>query len=333
MRRALAIGLLAACGGGSAPDPNPPFTFDVPAGTTGFTLVVSGPAGPADFLGVQTLTDPSGRTSRPRSGQNGQTVVAVRVPLPDDAATQPLPSGTWTAKLGGVTGNPKDPKGGLQPLNVKLSAEVKLQAGGETLDLDVYVPKGLALHGTTLEARWTIAFGLVDRLFGWKRGDVRLHEVDARFATLAGQADVDAANRLVTATAGAQVVLTNDLSPEGTGSISGLSCVPGAVRTPGTVCSAVLVSLRDGAEPWHDAATLVHELGHFAGLEHSTEFSGQTDALSDTPACTNLEKAALASCPDHDNLMFPSVNSATSVDAISVSATQRALMRSSLLPR
>jgi len=96
------------------------------------------------------------------------------------------------------------------------------------------------------------------------------------------------------------------------------------------------VSLRSDAVPWEDAATLVHELSHFVGLSHTTELGGgvAVDTLADTPACPNTaDKDALASCPDHDNLMFPSVNSATDAASIWTSETQRALMRSSPIYR
>ena len=77
----------------------------------------------------------------------------------------------------------------------------------------------------------------------------------------------------------------------------------------------------------------MHELGHFIGLEHTTEFDGYADTLNDTPACTNLAKNQLASCPDHDNLMFPTSNLATSEPSIAVSPMQRALVRASALYR
>lgn len=155
---------------------------------------------------------------------------------------------------------------------------------------------------------------------------------------MTSQADVDGANRLATfvsARPSAQVVSTNRLSPDGEGGeIRGVSkCLPGAIGVPRTVCSAVIVSLRSDTPPWQDAATLVHELGHFAGLEHRTEFDGYTDTLADTPACQNLGKSQLASCPDHDNLMFPSVNAATAEPSIAVSPLQRALVRASSLYR
>lgn len=52
------------------------------------------------------------------------------------------------------------------------------------------------------------------------------------------------------------------------------------------------------------ANTLAHELGHFLGLFHTSETSGQHhDPLADTPQCTNFRNPY--NCPGASNLMFP----------------------------
>ena len=52
---------------------------------------------------------------------------------------------------------------------------------------------------------------------------------------------------------------------------------------------------------------LAHELGHFLGLEHTSEIAmtGDFDHLDDTPECPGISRETLQSCPDFDNLMFP----------------------------
>lgn len=51
---------------------------------------------------------------------------------------------------------------------------------------------------------------------------------------------------------------------------------------------------------------MAHELGHFLGLQHTSELDGQTyDPLEDTPECTNMSTNNLTNCPDWGNLMFP----------------------------
>jgi hypothetical protein len=346
-----------------------PITFDVPDGTLGFTIIADASVTIADYLGVVELRDPSGRAvvadfldprepGHSMSGQNGTGLAVLRVPLVSSHAEEPVPAGRWTVTFGGVTQVPGGGKGATTPWTGAVHGAVQLQVTrdgafhGGAIDLDVYVPDGLLVHddagasraidataaasAPALTQRLDGAFELFHRLYGIDRGEVRFHRVAAAVASITGQEGVDAANRLATAPhASAQIILTNRLDPDDNGGqISGITnCMPGAVGVPSTTCSAVIVALRDGAPAWEDASVIVHELGHFVGLHHTTEFEGTTDELTDTAACTNTTKSALASCPDRANLMFPSVNFAGSEAASEVSSSQRALFRSSLLYR
>jgi hypothetical protein len=349
-----------------------PITFEVPAGTVGFTIVVDAMPSASDSIGVQELTDPMGAvlvtdfgdpsaTGRITRGDNGTGLGVVSVPLVNDQATTAVRAGRWTARLGGLTSAAKGMKGDSTPYSGQVHAVVHLQTSsdgafhGGAIDLDLYVPDGLqvendsgAAHSITaataaadvdLQARLTLVFGLFHRLYGLDRGDVRYHAVATGVATLASQDEIDAANQLATSAVrerpAPQVILTNHLSPDGDGTeISGISnCLPGAVGVAGSKCSAVVVSLRAGSPAWEDASTFVHELGHFAGLDHTTQFGGDPDTLGDTPVCTNTAKSALTSCPDKDNLMFPTVNLATDEPSIVVSPSQRAVFLGSSLYR
>lgn len=56
------------------------------------------------------------------------------------------------------------------------------------------------------------------------------------------------------------------------------------------------------------ANTAVHELGHFFGLEHTTEYGGTLfDNYTDTPECSEMESPSfnINKCPDIHYLMFP----------------------------
>jgi hypothetical protein len=52
------------------------------------------------------------------------------------------------------------------------------------------------------------------------------------------------------------------------------------------------------------ASTIIHEIGHYLGLRHTTEYYSGADPLEDTPLCTNIRRAPDL-CLDASNLMFP----------------------------
>ncbi len=68
---------------------------------------------------------------------------------------------------------------------------------------------------------------------------------------------------------------------------------------PSTVRSSIAVALYDDQPASYDAVTILHEMGHFVGLMHSTDHDGTEDLLEDTPVCAEKAKR----CADEDNLM------------------------------
>lgn len=336
-------------------------SFDVPEGALGFQIVTTARVGNGDAIGIVELRDPSGTAIVPDFGSTRHHMVGAGVgifayPPVEDAAPAKLRAGRWKVKLGGesVT-DPKNPKTSqVRPWSGSLRGVVNVQvaAGGAfkggQLDLDLYIPSGLNVDDRTVDVtsaandpglrqRIDGVFALEARLYGIQRGAVRFHAIDASALTITSDAAVDAVNMLATAHGdrpSAQVIFTNSLEPDGAGNgeISGISnCLPGAIGVGGTKCSAVIVALRGPIS--EDATTIVHELGHFIGLEHTTELGGGTfDGLSDTPECRSSGKAELANCPDFPNLMFPT-SIAHEERTVVVSATQARIMHASPLYR
>ncbi len=64
--------------------------------------------------------------------------------------------------------------------------------------------------------------------------------------------------------------------------------IPGPPTVHGTVHSGVAVSVLDVSDSQTNGQTMAHEGGHFLGLFHTSESSGDShDPLGDTPQCTN----------------------------------------------
>lgn len=83
------------------------------------------------------------------------------------------------------------------------------------------------------------------------------------------------------------------------GSVVGLSTLYGPFGRGGTPYSGLLTEYLAGATM---GKTILHELGHFIGLKHTTETNRTTfDDIADTPECP----VGTNPCPDITNIMFP----------------------------
>lgn len=115
----------------------------------------------------------------------------------------------------------------------------------------------------------------------------------------------------------ANIFIVERFAFSGGGGVLGLSLgIPGAAGLHGTALSGVALtgeymgyslqghggSRINGNE--FTATTFAHELGHFLGLFHTSETTGQHhDPLADTPQCTDFRYPS--QCPGASNLMFP----------------------------
>jgi len=324
-------------------------TFDVPAGALGFNIVMDGDA--ADFdqdkpYGIQRIVDPSGTVvhdkftpvggTNPTSTAAFDTLAAASVPQ-SEAAGEPIAAGKWTV-LFGVQGD--------STAKPKVSAKVRIQSSGDgkfhggTLDLHVHVPAGLQVDGTTvdpakastdarLKQRLDTFFSLTSNLLGIDRGEVVFHTAKSNLADVADLEIIDAfgvSSPLDDGKQALHVLLTNSISQGGQQVAAGISPgIPGAATVFGRGASGIIVATVGGSD--EDALTMLHEAGHFFGLNHTTEFDGQSsDPLSDTPKCTNISGGNLQSCPDRTNIMFP----AGAIDGpVTLSATQKRVYRGS----
>jgi hypothetical protein len=191
-----------------------------------------------------------------------------------------------------------------------------------------------AERDASIEARLDAFYRALEATTGIARGDVTFHDADPSFRRISTKRALDAA---FAASAGVvadghqsvHVMLTNELA-FGNGTWGVASGIPGAATRTGTRASGVALALTGDNFASADGLALLHEVGHFVGLNHTTELvAGYSDPLADTPSCSETidrsRPSTFASCPDKDNLMFPTLVS----ESLVLSETQRTIFRGS----
>lgn len=301
-------------------------------------------------------------TSESRFG----AIASVSVPQSEAKSANTPEPGAWRIRIGG--GNSLSPPPPPPPLDAgvgggsdggggslgpaSLHAEARIQMGSSTgfaggrLDVDVYLPTGLKLDGKSLDAasaatnegigrRLDAFFGALAENVGIDRGEVSFHPVKSSLAfvgdneTLIGAFSASAGRPDAQSLA---VMLTNGIDFGEAGGAWGIAPgIPGAAARSGTLMSGIVLAIGD-TPAIGDGLTMLHEAGHFIGLNHTTEFmDGYADPLLDTPRCTTLsheDPSSVQTCPDKSNIMFPAFYAGAG-SSIAVSAAQRNVFRGS----
>ncbi|MBX3192005.1 MAG: hypothetical protein KF819_33755 [Labilithrix sp.] len=317
-------------------------TLDVPSNALGFNVVVEGGS-----VGIARITSPSGAVVHdahmPKNGsfptsESIDGAASASVPQSDVTGALPIAPGKWTIAFAGSGA-------GKATARVQTTSDGKFHGGA--LDLVIHVPVGLRMSSPSpshvvdpakastdrdIVARVDRFFVALDRAFGIGRGAVSFKAAPAALVRIATDAAITQAASVAKDAPDAQalhIVLTNAIG-EGEGDLLGLSPgIPGAAIRPGTSMSALMVAHYDDTNVESEALTWLHEMGHFVGLQHTTEYDGSAfDPLSDTPKCTGGTRNPTR-CPDNGNLMFTGSFPAAPI----LSAAQKAVLRGSPIYR
>jgi hypothetical protein len=254
----------------------------------------------------------------------------MSIPQNDMPEATSMPAGKWKIKFGG--------EGSNAHAKVRIQTTSDGTFHGGSLDLHLHIPAGLRLNGRTVSAtnaanngdmseRVGVFYNELKRAFGIDRGKVSFHAASADLVTLNDEAAQSAAGAVSKGFPDAQsahLLLANDLQ---NGDLLGLSPgIPGAITVAGTAVSGIMAALYDGVSAQEDGNTWLHELGHFIGLQHTSESDGVNfDALADTAKCPGIGNGDTSSCPDESNLMFPTIFAGTP----KVSKAQQIIFRGS----
>jgi hypothetical protein len=329
--------------------------FEIPESALGFNIQVEGTAADYDSakpFGIERLTDPKGHFVHDNftpSGGNASTSVAVfdtiaSVSVPQGEGVPTDLAGTWKLRTGQL---------GVASSKIQLKAKVRIQSSGDgtfhggKIDLHLHVPETLRIDNGTIKPadaanhagmkrRVDAFFALTSRLLGIERGEVVWHTETSTYAS------IDSVEKLLDGFAvskgtkdGTQAlhilftnkISINDIGTDGINALGVAPGIPGAATTFGRGVSGIIVATTN--EVQEDVLTMIHEAGHFFGLNHTTELAGSTDPLTDTPACENIDPQNLGACPDLSNVMFVAGAQTASLEAVTLSASQKRVYRGS----
>jgi len=301
-------------------------TLDVKVPKDGISFTVIGKGNPGEDYYIDSVVSPTGNTVRVRGTQSSKGVLSVQFPNTPKRSIQP---GTYKVTLymfSGQRSNSTDVQ--FQVLH-KQSPQPPTKG---TLDLNLYfvgVP-GLTASSAPNHQKFKSLMAKVEGIYknaGVSFGKITYHDVSKDDADELSVCDLDKGEmeRLFKMSKSQSNKALNfffirEIREKGqnTGTVGIAGGIPGPAYIHGTAGSGVLVT----AEAFEQqvqfvAETMAHEGGHYLGLYHLTESTGQMhDPLPDTPECPRevgnrdgkkyLIKRSLSKCKGYgiDNNMF-----------------------------
>ncbi|WP_437948717.1 hypothetical protein WME98_50175 [Sorangium sp. So ce296] len=279
----------------------------VPPGTLGITavaqLVTSSPSW--DPVGIESITGPDGRALVSSYSIPGTLahffnhgIGTAAVPQTGTAASVPLVPGTyWITVGGGTTGTLAGPA----RLSVWRRQTLDGRFHGGKIDVNAFIAGNAVSEDYMRRALRAAYSGFV----GLDVGELTVHHLGSEWAVI----DEELLPSVLEQTAGAagrpalNVIAVADFTGRLEMAAGATPSAPSVAVEHGTHLSGIVVALFGDLEA--DAVILRHELGHFAGLFHTTEMeAGYADPLDDTAECEDMG-LPYERCPDYDNLMFP----------------------------
>jgi hypothetical protein len=316
-----------------------PVALDVPDNALGFNVVVTSEG--EGQVGIQEIVTPEGKAlvtdftpggAKFPIGEGFSGVASLSVPQNDRPESLAMPAGKWRLVFAGAGTNPR------AKVRIQTSSDGAFHGG--RLHLRIHVPEGLRMPGSggalvsaasapknpAMVARVDGFFSLLSSKLGIERGKVTFHDAPAGHRMVESYEALEKASAELTKgqpeEQAVHLLLTNSiLGGEALGYSTG---IPGAASAMGTTMALVLSAFYDDMDqPEADAFTWLHEIGHFVGLNHTSEADGKAfDLLLDTGECrVDRTTGSAARCPDDGNLMSTGQNDGTA----SVTRGQKAI--------
>lgn len=279
--------------------------FEVPENALGVTAIAEAPK-VSDIIGISRLRNPAGdyvafdysvmgKANFAFAKQGWIGAASVQSDLPQ---AWPVQSGLWRILLGS--------DGPLDSANVKIWVRHTVDGafhGGE-IDVNVFVVP----NGAPQSYLDVVVSNLFKDFAGLKLGNVNYLQLDGAFSTIdtfEQYRGLLASSASVKGTPALNMFVISKFGAEFGQAIGVAGGIPGSATLHGTTMSGV--AYLPSGDPNYDATVLRHEIGHLAGLFHTTEMATEdTDPISDTVECAVATiQSTPEQCPDVSNTMFP----------------------------
>ncbi|HTJ82053.1 MAG TPA: hypothetical protein VL400_10030, partial [Polyangiaceae bacterium] len=281
--------------------------FQIPDRTVGFTVL--GETTDAGPFGLNRLRAPSTTSvisgyAIPGTGLTAfvdENVISAQDPQSDLPDAWPVAEGKWLIALGG-----DGPTSGHARLFVRRTEDGVFHGGA--VDINVFMSPGSGAGQSYVNAMLSKLFGTYyTPKIGLSLGNVAYFTVPSSYDDVSTYAEY---RTLLSSSAGIgsapalNLFVIGSMSGELDGALGIAGGIPGSPMVHGTPRSGVAYTPTGNTD--YDASVLAHEVGHLAGLFHTSEYQVSAfDPLADTPECPNIMNTNPSNCPDVSNVMFP----------------------------
>ncbi len=281
--------------------------FDLPDRMIGLTVLAE--TAPGTIVGVYRLRPPGTSSVVSQYAIPGVGLklfadygsIAAADPQSDLPDAWPVKQGNWLLLLGsdvdGVTARTR--------MWVRRTEDGVFHGGA--VDVNVFIAPGAAdqaYMNTTLSKLFNTYFA---PKIGLTLGNVAYFTASAGFSDVSTRAEYDALLASSTGVGSAPALnlfVVGSMSGDFQNALGVAGGVPGSPMVHGTKRSGVAYT--PTGDTGYDASVLAHEVGHLAGLFHTSEYQiAGFDPLADTPTCPNIMNTNPTNCPDVSNVMFP----------------------------
>ncbi|MGK4004441.1 hypothetical protein WMF31_17530 [Sorangium sp. So ce1036] len=284
-----------------------PAPVAIPPGTLGFTAIArrDTPSPSFEPVGIKEIRDPEGTPLAADYSIPGtlaffynQGIGTAAVPQTGTTASVPLVPGIYWVTVGDGTSEDPDL---LAHLTVWRRQTLDGRFHGGIIDINAFIAGDAHPAEYVQQALRTAYQGYV----GLRVGRITPHSLGREWERI----DEENLPHVFEQTAGApgrpalNVIVVSQLDGALLGASGATPSAPAVALEHGTRLSGLVVLLY--GNPVIDTIILRHELGHLAGLFHTTEIQpGFGDPLDDTAQCDDVNRH-MESCPDFSNIMFP----------------------------